>query len=49
MSDKNWLRNPRHRKYKPGEEDADVRNEKETDGEEEASGQEDERSEKGDG
>tara|TARA_R100001460_G_scaffold90838_1_gene132553 strand:- start:92 stop:244 length:153 start_codon:yes stop_codon:yes gene_type:complete len=45
MSDKVWIRNPRHRKYKPGEEADDVRkhdgeeeaSEKETDGEEQQS------------
>ena len=42
MSDKVWIRNPRHRKYKPGEEADDVRknDEEEANGEKDTDGEE---------
>ena len=51
MSDKVWIRNPRHRKYKPGEEADDVRkhDEEEANGEKETDGEEGQRSEESDG
>ena len=50
-SDKVWIRNPRHRKYKPGEEADDVRkhDEEEANGEKETDGDESQRSEESDG
>ena len=50
LRERNWVRNPKHRKYKPGEEGADVRkDEAEGKSNEEANGQEEQQPKEGDG
>jgi len=50
MLERKWVRNPKHRKYLPGEEEADdVRNEEEANGQEEVQGDEEQQPEEGDG
>ena len=50
LRERNWVRNPKHRKYKPGEEDADVRKDEEASGQEaEGESNEEQQSEEGDG
>mgnify|MGYP005685825027 CR=1 FL=1 len=47
--ERKWVRNPKHRKYKPGEESADVRKDEETRGQEEVQSNEEQQPKKGDG
>ena len=51
LRERNWVRNPKHRKYKPGEEDEDARSlrNEETNGQEEVQGDEKQQPEEGDG
>ena len=48
MLERKWVRNPRHRKYAPGEEEEDVRND-EAESEETEDESESQQSEEGDG
>ena len=51
--ERKWVRNPKHRKYKPGEEEANARSlrndEEEARGQEEVQGNEEQQPEEGDG
>ena len=47
--ERKWVRNPKHRKYKPGEEGADVRKDEEDRGQEEVQSDEEQQPEEGDG
>ena len=51
LRERNWVRNPKHRKYKPGEEDEDARTlrNEEASGQEEDQGDEEQQPEEGDG
>ena len=50
MLERKWVRNPKHRKYLPGEEEADdVRNEEEVSSETEGSSDEEQQPEESDG
>ena len=51
LRERNWVRNPKHRKYKPGEEDEDARSlrNEEASGQEEVQGDEEQQPEEGDG
>ena len=49
MLERKWVRNPKHRKYLPGEEEADDVRQEEANGQEEVQSYEEQQPEEGDG